>query len=90
VSAAATRDDLAAVVTALSEQAATQRRWEAEYETSAATSRASAASTTDQLEYERHRSVQHLNEKFAAQARGTATAYEVSADMIRKYVTVPE
>lgn len=71
MTAAATRDDLAAVVTALTEQAATQRRWQQEYEAKAA--------ALDGLN-------RALFERFAAQARGTAEGFEVSADMIRKYV----
>jgi hypothetical protein len=75
MSAAATRDDLAGLVVALTESAAMQRRWEAEYDAKAETLTGSA---------------RDVFLRFAAQAKGTATAFEVSADMIRKYVTVPQ
>lgn len=75
MSAAATRDDLAAVVHALTESAATQRQWQAEYE----------AKIPELVEPES----KALFGRFAAQAKGTAFAFEVSADMIRKYVDAP-
>lgn len=74
MSAAATRDDLASVHKALSDQAAVQRKWQAEYE-----ARAAAARDV----YERA-----VWERAGAMARGTASAFEVSADMISKYVAV--
>jgi hypothetical protein len=74
VTAAATRDDLASVVTALTEQAAKQRHFQAQYE-------AKAHAALDN--YERSVWV-HA----AAVARGTANGFEVSADMISKYVSV--
>jgi hypothetical protein len=72
MTAATTRDDLASVVTALKDSALEQRRWQAEYEAKAA-----------QLDGANRA----LFERFAAQARGSATAYEVSADMLKRYVT---
>jgi len=76
MTAEATRDDLAAVVTALTESAAEQRRWEAKYEARA-------------LECDGDSwAVRMLWERFAAHARGAAHAFEVSADMISKYVSV--
>lgn len=74
MTAAATRDDLAGLVTVLTEQAVTQRKWQQEYE-------AKAAVLTGETRV--------VFERFAAQAKGTAHAFEVSADMIRKYVSVP-
>jgi hypothetical protein len=79
VSAAATRDDLAAVVASLTDSAAVQRQWQAEYETKAA-ERASAADLISHSMYER----------FAAQARGTANGLEIGANMISKYVGVSD
>jgi hypothetical protein len=89
MSVAATRDDLASVVTALTNAAVLQRKWQAGYEANASASRAAAGDTEDELERARHRSVMALYERFAAQARGTAHGFEVSADMIRRYVSVP-
>jgi hypothetical protein len=63
------------VVTALTESAATQRQWEKEY-------RATAAQLNDEP------STKAMWLRFAAQAKGTAWAFEVSADMISKYVGV--
>jgi hypothetical protein len=74
MTAAATRDDLLSVVTALTEQAATQRQLQRDYE--------ARAITCDEL-------TRAMYERFAAQARGTAWAFEVSADMISKYVSAP-
>ena len=74
MSAAATRDDLAAVVTALTESAAEQRKWQAEY--------IALAVAADSVEA---RTVWNRN---AAMAQGTALAFEISADMISKYVSV--
>jgi len=75
VSAAATRDDLASVVTALTESAAMQRRWQTEYKEKA------TQCDGDSL-------LHGLWLRFAAEARGTALAFEISADMISKYVGV--
>jgi hypothetical protein len=88
VSAAATRDDLASVVQALTGSAKEQRRWQAEYEAKAAAQfRLSNENDEDPLLSAQHRANQALWERFAAQARGSATAYEVSADMLKRYVT---
>ena len=76
MSAAATRDDLASVVKALTESAAVQRRWQAEYKEKA------TRSEGDSL-------VRELWLRFAAEARGTALAFEISADMLSKYVGDP-
>lgn len=73
MSAAATRDDLASVVTALTEQAATQRKWQAEYEDKA---EGSSGGTRE------------LWLRFAREAKGAAFAFEISADMLNKYVGV--
>lgn len=73
MSAAATRDDIESVIKALTEQAATQRKWQAEYEAKAAALTGLSRATF---------------ERFAAQARGSAHAFEVSADMISEYVHV--
>jgi hypothetical protein len=79
---------LAAVVTALTEQAATQRKWQAEYEALATAENALALAHKTPLMVAHHRRQQSVHERHAAQARGTANAYETSADMIRKYVGV--
>ena len=89
MSAAATRDDLASVVTALTEAAATQREWQAEYEAKALVARRQSDERyvgTGELQ---DRTVESLMARFAAQAKGTAHGFEVSADMISKYVQVP-
>ena len=73
MSAAGTRDDLLSVVTALTEAAATQRKWQAEYE--------------EKAHFTVNRDLQAIEwRRCAAMARGAANAYEVSADMISKYV----
>jgi hypothetical protein len=90
VSAAATRDDLAAVVKALTDSAAEQRRWQAEYEAKARFSRDLADASDNDLVRRVALAEQYMNDRHAALARGTATGYEVSADMISKYVSVPD
>jgi hypothetical protein len=88
VTAAATRDDLASVVTALTEQAATQRQWQAQYEAMATAENALVLKSETPSAIAWHRANEALHERHAATARGTAHAFEVSADMIRKYVDV--
>jgi hypothetical protein len=73
MTAAALRDDLAGLVHAFTVGAATQRVWEKEYDAKAAT-----LTGDTRLVFER----------FAAQAKGTAWAFEIAADMLNKYVDV--
>lgn len=89
MTAAATRDDLLSVVSALTQSAEQQRVWEQEYRAKAQVSRDAARDTDNQLDYQRYRTEESLWERFASHASGTANAFEVSADMINKYVTVP-
>lgn len=91
VSTAATRDDLLSVVSALTVSAVEQRRWEQEYRGKAEASfRLANEHDENPLLYAKYRSEQNMFERFAAQAAGTANAFEISADMINKYVEVPE
>ena len=88
MSAAATRDDLASVVTALTESAVTQRTWQAQYEALAEAENRLALSSETPVVIAHHRAQQALHERHAVQARGTANGLEIGADMIRKYVDV--
>jgi hypothetical protein len=88
MSAQATRDDLLSVVTELTEAAATQREWQAEYEAKALVARRQADERYVGTGEIQDRTVESLMARFAAQAKGTAHGFEVSADMISKYVGV--
>lgn len=81
MSAAATRDDLASVVAALTDEATLQDSIQAKY-----TERTAVAAAMDPPD----RIGEALWEKYAYGARSSALAFTISADMISKYVGVTE